>query len=57
MFWVLGFIPGWIVAKILAAFDMLRIPKEIEIAGLDLAQNTLVTAELAEVEAAEKSEA
>ena len=57
MFWVLGFIPGWIVAKILAAFDLLRIPKEIEIAGLDLAQNTLAAAELAEVEAAAKSEA
>ena len=57
MFWVLGFIPGWIVAKILAAFDLLRIPKEIEIAGLDLSQNTLAAAELAEVEAAAKSEA
>ena len=57
MFWVLGFIPGWIVAKILAAFGLLRIPKEIEIAGLDLAQNTLAAAELAEVEAAAKSEA
>ena len=57
MFWVLGFIPGWIVAKILAAFDLLRIPIEIEIAGLDLAQNTLAAAELAEVEAAAKSEA
>ena len=57
MFWVLGFIPGWIVAKILAAFDLLRIPKEIEIAGLDLAQNTLAAAELAEVEEAAKSEA
>jgi ammonia channel protein AmtB len=57
MFWVLGFIPGWIAAKILATFDLLRIPKEVEIAGLDLAQNTLATAELAEVEAAAKSEA
>ena len=57
MFWVLGFIPGWIVAKILAAFGLLRIPKEIEIAGLDLAQNTLAAAELAEVEEAAKSEA
>ena len=57
MFWVLGFIPGWIVAKILAAFDLLRIPKEVEIAGLDLSQNTLAAAELAEVEAAAKSEA
>ena len=57
MFWVLGFIPGWIMAKILSAFDLLRIPKEIEIAGLDLAQNTQAAAELAEVEAAAKSEA
>ena len=57
MFWVLGFIPGWIAAKILATFDLLRIPKEVEIAGLDLAQNTLAAAELAEVEAAAKSEA
>lgn len=35
MFGVLGFLPGWIVAKILHAFGMLRIPREIEILGLD----------------------
>jgi ammonia channel protein AmtB len=36
MFWVLGFIPGWIVAKILNVFGALRIPRQIEIAGLDI---------------------
>ena len=36
MFWVLGFIPGWVTAKILAAFGLLRIPREVELAGLDI---------------------
>lgn len=35
MFGVLGFLPGWIVAKILHSFGLLRIPREIEIMGLD----------------------
>ena len=37
MFFVLGFIPGWILAKILNGMGMLRIPKEIELMGLDAA--------------------
>ncbi len=36
MFWVLGFIPGWIAAKVLASLGVLRIPRAIEIAGLDI---------------------
>jgi len=36
MFGVLGFLPGWVTAKILAAFDLLRIPKQVELAGLDV---------------------
>ena len=39
MFGVLGFLPGWIVAKILAAAGMLRIPKEVELLGLDFSSN------------------
>jgi Amt family ammonium transporter len=39
MFGVLGFLPGWVTAKILNAFGMLRIPKEIELAGLDVGAN------------------
>ena len=35
MFWVLGFIPCYIVARILKAVGMLRIPREVELAGLD----------------------
>ena len=35
MFVVLGFIPGWIIAKVLHGMGKLRIPKEVELAGLD----------------------
>jgi ammonia channel protein AmtB len=35
MFWVLGFIPGWILSKILQGADLLRIPREVELLGLD----------------------
>jgi ammonia channel protein AmtB len=35
MFWVLGFIPGWILAKILHGAGQLRIPREVELLGLD----------------------
>ena len=35
MFVVLGFIPGWIIAKVRHGMGKLRIPREVEIAGLD----------------------
>jgi ammonia channel protein AmtB len=35
MFWVLGFIPAWILAKILNSAGLLRIPREVELLGLD----------------------
>jgi len=35
MWGVLGFLPAWVVAKILDAFGLLRVPREVEIAGLD----------------------
>ena len=35
MFWVLGFIPGYALSWVLKRFGMLRIPREVEIAGLD----------------------
>ncbi|MEX2647403.1 MAG: ammonium transporter [Alphaproteobacteria bacterium] len=35
MFWVLGFLPGWVLAKILDALGWLRVPAEVEVAGLD----------------------
>ena len=40
MFWVLGFIPGWALAKILAACGQLRIPKEVELMGPRLRNRT-----------------
>ena len=35
MFLVLGLIPGWIIAKVLHGAGKLRIPRDVEIAGLD----------------------
>jgi len=35
MFGLLGFLPGYVIAKILNGMGRLRIPKEVEIAGLD----------------------
>ena len=35
MFFVLGMIPGWIIAKVLHGMGKLRIPREVEIAGMD----------------------
>jgi Amt family ammonium transporter len=35
MFVVLGFIPGYVIAKILQGAGKLRIPREVELAGLD----------------------
>ncbi len=57
MFFVLGFIPGYIAAKILSAMGMLRIPEKVEIAGLDLTATNLAAAELEEIEAAERAKA
>ena len=35
MFFVLGMIPGYIIAKVLHGMGKLRIPREVELAGLD----------------------
>ena len=35
MFGLLGFLPGWVAAKILQSMGALRIPREVELAGLD----------------------
>jgi len=45
MFGLLGFLPGWITAKILNSFGLLRIPREIEIMGLDAAASSDILAE------------
>jgi ammonia channel protein AmtB len=37
MFFVLGFLPAWILAGVLKSMGLLRIPHEIELIGLDVA--------------------
>jgi ammonium transporter, Amt family len=37
MFWVLGFLPAWVLCAIFKALGVLRIPREIELVGLDIA--------------------
>ena len=54
MFFVLGFVPGWVIAKILNAAGMLRIPKEIELMGLDAAASHVNIAEETAIIKAEK---
>ena len=54
MFGVLGFIPGIIMAKILDSFGALRIPREVELAGLDVGRDILDEENDQEILAAEK---
>ena len=35
MFGLLGLLPGYVIAKILNSMGKLRIPKEVELAGMD----------------------
>ncbi len=55
MFGVLGFLPGWVASKILASFGLLRIPKEVELLGLDFRTNREEEEAANEVKDAEKS--
>ncbi len=57
MFFVLGFMPAYIVSKILNAMGLLRIPERIEVAGLDLAEFHGRYLDEADVAAAEEAEA
>jgi ammonia channel protein AmtB len=57
MFGVLGFIPAYIAAGILKACNALRIPREIELVGLDLSEHAARYVEEEEVVAAELEEA
>jgi ammonium transporter, Amt family len=54
MFFVLGFVPGWVTAKILNRFNMLRIPKEVELMGLDAAAVDSMRADEATIIAVER---
>jgi ammonia channel protein AmtB len=54
MFFVLGFIPGWVTAKILNAFGLLRIPRQVELMGLDTAALAEMRKDEAAIIAAER---
>jgi ammonia channel protein AmtB len=55
LMFALGFVPTYIVAKILQSFDLLRVPKEVELVGLDFSSNEAYDAAVAEVTAAERA--
>ncbi|MBT4889988.1 MAG: ammonium transporter [Rhodospirillales bacterium] len=56
MFFVLGFVPAYIVSKILNGMGLLRIPERIELAGLDLSEFHDRYLDESEVAAAEEEE-
>lgn len=49
MFWVLGFIPGYILSYILKMAGLLRVPREVELAGLDYHTQSVVMQEDKEI--------
>ena len=53
MFFVLGFLPALILSLILNALGLLRVPPEVELAGLDIIGQDAYDAAIAEVRAAE----
>ena len=57
MFFVLGFLPAWIVAGILKGMGLLRIPERVELAGLDVSEYHGRYLDKAEVAMAERKEA
>lgn len=57
MFGVLGFLPAFVASKILNALGMLRIPQELEMAGLDIGHESLRAMEAEEIANAIRQEA
>ena len=55
MFFVLGFLPAFIVSKIMAGMGILRMPHAVELEGLDHKDNKAFEEAAADVMAAEKS--
>jgi hypothetical protein len=52
MFFVLGFVPGFALSWVLKKAGLLRIPREVELAGLDYQMHTMALAEDKEVRSA-----
>ena len=57
MFFVLGFIPAYIVANILKAMGKLRIPEAVELVGLDISADFAEELDAIEITQADIAEA
>ncbi|HEX9905840.1 MAG TPA: ammonium transporter, partial [Propylenella sp.] len=55
MFFVLGFLPAYVVSKILNSFGLLRVPRQVELMGLDFKTLNDEERARADVRAAEKA--
>ncbi|MBL8907799.1 MAG: ammonium transporter [Rhizobiales bacterium] len=55
MFLVLGFIPAWIMSKILHGMNLLRVPAKVELEGLDFSNHQAYEAAIRDVTSAEKA--
>ncbi len=55
MFGLLGFLPAYIVSKVLNGMGMLRIPRKVELEGLDFDENTTYQNAVDEIRSAEKA--
>jgi ammonia channel protein AmtB len=56
MFWLLGFLPAWTVAKLQASMGALRIPRAVELQGLDLSRMVDMEEQTKELLSAEAEE-
>jgi ammonia channel protein AmtB len=57
MFFVLGFIPAYVVARILKAAEMLRVPEAVELVGLDTSADVMDELDAIKVSEADIAEA
>ncbi len=55
LMFLLGFIPTWIACKIMDGMGLLRVPKKVELEGVDFALNHAFEASVREVGTAEKA--
>lgn len=55
MFFVLGFLPAFVVASLMKKLGVLRIPEAIEIKGLDVGQEIAAEQAAKEISDAERS--
>ena len=53
--WQLGFVPTYIVCKIMDAMGLLRVPQKVELEGVDFALNHAFLESVREVGDAEKA--